>query len=95
MWMPLGVSFGGSFAYHVVAWVWEGVRSADVLAALGWRAPGRWEWVVQPSMGYVGQGILMGPRVALSMLGGAVTGWAMLGPMARRLGWVSAWRGVG
>ena len=33
-----------------------------------------WGWVLAPSMGYVGQGMIMGPRTAFSMLGGAIAG---------------------
>ena len=90
MWVPLGASFALSFAYHLAAWAWPALRAWDVFGSLGWSAPGHWGWVLQPSMGYIGQGVLMGPRVALSMLLGAIVGWAVLGPAAKASGWVSA-----
>jgi uncharacterized oligopeptide transporter (OPT) family protein len=33
--------------------------------------------------------MIMGPRTAVSMLGGAVVGWAILGPIAQSAGWTS------
>lgn len=36
-----------------------------------------------------GQGMIMRQRPAFSMLAGAVTAWAVLGPMARRNGWAT------
>jgi hypothetical protein len=33
-----------------------------------------WGWVLQPSAGYIGQGMIMGPKTAWSMMAGAVTG---------------------
>ena len=33
-----------------------------------------WGWYLQPSAGYIGQGMIMGPKTAWSMMGGAVTG---------------------
>lgn len=38
------------------------------------------------SSGYFGQGMIMGLKVTTSMLAGAVTGWAILGPIARSNG---------
>lgn len=46
-----------------------------------------WGWVLQPSAGYIGQGMIMGPKTAWSMFAGALTGWAVLGPLARQRGW--------
>jgi uncharacterized oligopeptide transporter (OPT) family protein len=36
---------------------------------------------------YVGQGMIMGPRTTLSMLAGALVGYAWLGPSVREAGW--------
>lgn len=38
------------------------------------QAATRWGWVLTPSMGYIGQGMIMGPRTAFSMLAGAIAG---------------------
>jgi uncharacterized oligopeptide transporter (OPT) family protein len=33
--------------------------------------------------------MIIGPRTALSMLGGAIMGWGILGPYAQSAGWTS------
>ena len=50
------------------------LRSFSVFSWVGLRAATAWGWELAPSMGYVGQGMIMGPRTAFSMLAGAVTG---------------------
>jgi len=46
-------------------------------------------------LAYVGQGIIMGPATTMHMLLGAVVGWGILSPLAKRKGWapgpVSDW----
>lgn len=44
-------------------------------------------WTFEPSPAYIGQGIIMGLPTTASMLGGAILGWAILGPFARNQGW--------
>jgi len=44
-------------------------------------------WVITPSLSYVGQGMIMGHRICLSMLFGAFFGWGLMGPYARYVGW--------
>lgn len=47
---------------------------------LGLPAATAWGWVLQPSAGYIGQGMIMGPKTAWSMMAGAVTGvWGCRG----------------
>lgn len=46
-------------------------------------------WKLGANVGYVGQGMIMGPRVCISMLAGAVIGFGVLAPMAVRNGWAS------
>lgn len=46
-------------------------------------------WKLGANVGYVGQGMIMGPRVSMSMLSGAVIGFGILAPMAVRNGWAS------
>ena len=46
-----------------------------------------WLWTLNPSLAYVGQGIIMGPATTLHMLLGAVVGWAFLSPLAKYKGW--------
>ena len=46
-----------------------------------------WVWTLNPSPAYVGQGIIMGPATTVHMFLGAVVGWAVLSPLAKRKGW--------
>jgi OPT family oligopeptide transporter len=46
-----------------------------------------WMWTLQPSLSYVGQGLIMGPRTAASMLLGTLIGWGVLAPAARAAGY--------
>jgi len=54
-----------------------------------------WLWTLNPSLAYVGQGIIMGPATTTHMLLGAVIGWGVLSPLAKHKGWapgpVSDW----
>lgn len=54
---------------------------------MGWEAATDWGWVLSLKMGYIGQGMIMGPRTCVSMLAGALTGYAWLGPIAKSAGW--------
>eukprot|EP01084_Bolivina_argentea_P182766 315469_1 len=45
-------------------------------------------WNIDFSLSYVGQGMIAGTNVGLSMLLGAIIGWAILGPMAVIKDWV-------
>jgi OPT family oligopeptide transporter len=46
-----------------------------------------WLWTLNPSLAYVGQGIIMGPATTLHMLLGAIVGWGILSPLAKNRGW--------
>ncbi|RAL67229.1 hypothetical protein DID88_008003 [Monilinia fructigena] len=48
-----------------------------------------WLWTLNPSLAYVGQGIIMGPATTTHMLLGAVVGWGILSPLAKNRGWAS------
>ncbi|KAK3946219.1 OPT oligopeptide transporter protein-domain-containing protein [Diplogelasinospora grovesii] len=50
-------------------------------------AAATWLWTLNPSLAYVGQGIIMGPATTLHMLLGAVVGWGILSPLAKNKGW--------
>lgn len=39
------------------------------------------------SPGFIGQGIIIGPAIALHMLLGSIVGWGILSPYAKRKGW--------
>ncbi|KAL1994209.1 hypothetical protein VTN49DRAFT_2878 [Thermomyces lanuginosus] len=65
------------------------------LPILGLTLAHDWLWTLNPSPAYVGQGIIMGPATSMHMLAGAVLGWGILSPLAKRKGWapgpVSDW----
>ncbi|KAK9800344.1 hypothetical protein WJX73_006522 [Symbiochloris irregularis] len=63
------------------------LRSFPIFTWVGLPAATAWGWVLSPSLGYVGQGMIMGPRTASSMLAGGFVGWAVLGPIAKGRGW--------
>jgi hypothetical protein len=46
-----------------------------------------WVWALNPSLAYVGQGVIMGPSTTIHMLLGAVIGWGVLSPLAKYRGW--------
>ncbi|KZO96613.1 oligopeptide transporter [Calocera viscosa TUFC12733] len=46
-----------------------------------------WLWWFSPSLSYVGQGIIMGFPITLSMNLGMLVGWGMLSPLSKLSGW--------
>ena len=46
-------------------------------------------WKLGANAGYIGQGMIMGNRVCISMLAGSVAGFGILAPHAVREGWAS------
>jgi hypothetical protein len=46
-----------------------------------------WLWTVNPSLGFLGQGIITGPIIPLHMLLGTVVGWGILSPIAKHMSW--------
>ncbi|KAK9472494.1 OPT oligopeptide transporter protein-domain-containing protein [Dipodascopsis tothii] len=80
------VSFNVSAGYTVASYFVPFLRSLPVF---GTHLARNWLWALQPSPAYVGQGIIMGLPTVSSMLFGAVLGWAVLAPMATKLGWAS------
>lgn len=57
------------------------------LPIFGTVAASTWLWTLNPSLAYVGQGIIMGPATTLHMLLGAAVGWGILSPLAKYKGW--------
>ncbi|ROW03703.1 hypothetical protein VMCG_05386 [Cytospora schulzeri] len=57
------------------------------LPIFGATAASTWLWTLNPSLAYVGQGIVMGPVTTLHMLLGAILGWGVLSPLAKHKGW--------
>lgn len=54
---------------------------------LGLGLANNWLWTLNPSPAYIGQGIIMGPETTLHMLLGAILGWGILSPLAKKKGW--------
>jgi len=61
-----------------------GLRNIPILGTVAAEA---WLWTLNPSLAYVGQGVIMGPATTLHMLLGAVVGWGVLSPLSRYQGW--------
>ena len=57
------------------------------LPIFGTAAASMWLWTLNPSLAYVGQGIIMGTETTLHMTLGAVVGWGVLSPLAKYKGW--------
>ncbi|RFU76118.1 hypothetical protein TARUN_6116 [Trichoderma arundinaceum] len=57
------------------------------LPVFGTVAASTWLWTLNPSLAYVGQGIIMGTETTLHMTLGAVIGWGILSPLAKAKGW--------
>lgn len=73
-WKALLWSFAAASLYTLLAsWIPQ-IRSFPVATWLGLKVVTDWGWEVTPSMGYIGQGMIMGPKTAFSMLAGAVVG---------------------
>lgn len=86
------VSFAVSGVYTLCTYFVPVLRSLPVF---GTYAASTWLWDLNPSLAYVGQGVIMGPATTIHMLLGAVIGWGVLSPLAKYRGWapgpVSDW----
>ncbi|KAM3537726.1 hypothetical protein ARSEF1564_009350 [Beauveria bassiana] len=57
------------------------------IPVFGTAAAQTWLWTLNPSLAYVGQGIIMGTETTMHMALGAFVGWAILSPLAKYRGW--------
>ncbi|KAJ9610408.1 OPT super [Cladophialophora chaetospira] len=80
----LFIAFLGSGAYTLIQYF---LPILHKLPILGTYLAHSWEWTLNPSPAYVGQGIIMGPATTFHMLIGAIVGWAILSPLAKNRGW--------
>ncbi|KAI1780447.1 OPT superfamily oligopeptide transporter [Hypoxylon cercidicola] len=78
------ITFGISGVYTLCTYFFPVLRNLPVF---GTAAADAWLWTLNPSLAYVGQGIIMGPSTTIHMLLGAVVGWAILSPLAKYRGW--------
>lgn len=80
----LVISFAVSGTYTLATYFFPILRSLPIL---GNHLKYSWLWSLNPSLAYVGQGIIMGPATTTHMLIGAIVGWGLLSPLAKNRGW--------
>jgi OPT family oligopeptide transporter len=80
----LVISFAISGLYTLATYFVPILRDLPVF---GFTLAESWLWTLNPSLAYVGQGIIMGPATTTHMLFGAVVGWGILSPLAKKKGW--------
>lgn len=80
----LVLSFSISGLYTLGTYFFPVLRNLPVF---GSALAQNWLWTLNPSLAYVGQGIIMGPATTIHMLIGAILGWAILSPLAKHKGW--------
>lgn len=80
----LVISFAISGLYTLATYFFPILRNLPVF---GLTLAESWLWTLNPSLAYVGQGIIMGPATTTHMLLGAVVGWGILSPLAKSRGW--------
>ncbi|KAI5456268.1 OPT oligopeptide transporter protein-domain-containing protein [Mariannaea sp. PMI_226] len=78
------VCFVGSGLFTLLTYFFPVLRNLPVFGPV---AAHTWLWTFNPSLAYVGQGIIMGTETTLHMLLGAVVGWGLLSPLAKSWGW--------
>ena len=90
-WCVLGTSFVTAFGVSALSFY--ALPTADptlhVFNWIGFRGAATWRWTIRPTLGVVGQGMIMGAKPAISLLIGAVIAWGWLGPLSRSKGWAS------
>eukprot|EP00124_Ichthyophonus_hoferi_P004526 Ihof_evm2s511 gene=Ihof_evmTU2s511 len=86
-WRMLGWSFAASSSYNFMSFFIPILKNMPIFTWVGLPALTEWQWTFNPGLAYVGQGMIMGIKPGLSALAGSLTGWAILGPMARAQGW--------
>ncbi|KAI9870977.1 MAG: hypothetical protein M1830_003563 [Pleopsidium flavum] len=80
----LVIAFALSAIYTLMSYFIPHLRKLPIF---GLSLATNWLWTLNPSPAYIGQGIIMGPATTLHMLLGAVVGWGILSPLAKRKGW--------
>ena len=80
----LFISFAVSGIYTLASYFFPIIHNLPIF---GFTIAESWLWTLNPSLAYVGQGIIMGPATTAHMLLGAVVGWGILSPLAKAKGW--------
>ncbi|KAG7451205.1 OPT oligopeptide transporter [Guyanagaster necrorhizus] len=83
-WQTLLWSFALSGIMTLIAYFFPVIFSIPLF---GNHLAKEWLWTFTPSLSYVGQGIIMGYPITLSMNLGMVVGWGILSPLSKHLGW--------
>lgn len=83
LWLLL-VCFLVSGLFTLITYFFPAVRNIPIF---GPAAATTWLWTFNPSLAYIGQGVIMGPATTMHMLLGAIVGWAILSPLAKYRGW--------
>lgn len=78
------VCFLISGLFTLATYFFPAIRNVPIF---GSTAAATWLWTFNPSLAYIGQGVIMGPATTMHMLLGAVVGWAILSPLAKYRGW--------
>lgn len=78
------ICFVGSGLSTLLTYFFPILRNLPVFGSV---AAHTWLWTLNPSLAYVGQGIIMGTETTLHMTIGAVVGWGILSPLAKYRGW--------
>lgn len=86
-WIMLGVTFGAAGIVTLLMHFFTHLENIKLFSWVGLQAATQFKWTITPSGGYLGQGMIMGPRVVLSMLFGSILGWAIIGPVSKSQGW--------
>lgn len=88
-WRVLGFTMLAAAAVSVVTEFVPVLHSLPVFQWMGVPLATAVGWTITPSLSYVGQGMIMGPRTTASMLLGSVLAWAVMAPVAQAAGWSS------
>lgn len=80
----LFVAFAVSGIYTLASYFFPILHNLPIF---GFTIAETWLWTFNPSLAYVGQGIIMGPATTAHMLLGAIVGWGVLSPLAKLKGW--------
>lgn len=78
------LSFLASGLFTISTYFFPFMRNIPIF---GNSAAQTWLWTLNPSLAYVGQGIIMGAETTMHMTLGAVIGWGILSPLAKFNGW--------
>ncbi|ERS95008.1 hypothetical protein HMPREF1624_08497 [Sporothrix schenckii ATCC 58251] len=78
------VCFLISGLFTLATYFFPAIRDVPIF---GSTAAATWLWTFNPSLAYIGQGVIMGPATTMHMLLGAIMGWAVLSPLAKYRGW--------